>query len=376
MKLFIVRHILLCSAIVMWVAFSVAPTVADDDTLSDVFREILRNPQDSTLNWRYAEIAEDRGALGNALAAYERILAHRPGDEDARRESERLLSLLRAPKTEARLSVGGLYETNAPRRDDSLPSFNDWGLVGRFQIRHDRTIKDRRYRFAGDLYTRWYNRHEAGAFDFASATAAPVFHLGNGWQVATGIGAAYANLKKDPLFGSLYAFAAFESTRPGPLRGVNVRAGYDSFDDRFAGRDAWVFSVDAPLVWSRLVTKGDRLLAIPRYVHNRANGLGHINRFHEAGAQFDYVMPLSTTWRLSGGLSFLATYRWYAGHAPDQANNRRDWRFVPGVRLTVNEILDSDLSVTLGFAREQNQSNDGDKRYKNRTYSLVASWKF
>ncbi len=272
MKLFIVRHILLCSAIVMWVAFSVAPTVADDDTLSDVFREILRNPQDSTLNWRYAEIAEDRGALGNALAAYERILAHRPGDEDARRESERLLSLLRAPKTEARLSVGGLYETNAPRRDDSLPSFNDWGLVGRFQIRHDRTIKDRRYRFAGDLYTRWYNRHEAGAFDFASATAAPVFHLGNGWQVATGIGAAYANLKKDPLFGSLYAFAAFESTRPGPLRGVNVRAGYDSFDDRFAGRDAWVFSVDAPLVWSRLVTKGDRLLAIPRYVHNRANG--------------------------------------------------------------------------------------------------------
>lgn len=147
MKLFIVRHILLCSAIVMWVAFSVAPTVADDDTLSDVFREILRNPQDSTLNWRYAEIAEDRGALGNALAAYERILAHRPGDEDARRESERLLSLLRAPKTEARLSVGGLYETNAPRRDDSLPSFNDWGLVGRFQIRHDRTIKDRRYRF-------------------------------------------------------------------------------------------------------------------------------------------------------------------------------------------------------------------------------------
>src|SRR5262249_52798950 len=76
------------------------------DNLSDLNNQILDNPQDVSLNLRYAQAAEAAGKPRLALAAYERILINDPHNEEARRGYERVRRTLEPGYTVTRVEVG------------------------------------------------------------------------------------------------------------------------------------------------------------------------------------------------------------------------------------------------------------------------------
>ena len=54
------------------------------EELRRVFEQILQNPNDPELNFRYARLAEEKELLRKALGAYERILLNDPDNEEAK----------------------------------------------------------------------------------------------------------------------------------------------------------------------------------------------------------------------------------------------------------------------------------------------------
>ena len=85
------------SAIAMAIAIAGPLSIAaaqEDPELRRVFEQILQDPGNPGLNFRYARLATDKGDIRKALAAYERILAQDPNNEEAKaaiRRSQREL---------------------------------------------------------------------------------------------------------------------------------------------------------------------------------------------------------------------------------------------------------------------------------------------
>ena len=62
----------------------------EDPELRRVFEQILQDPGNPGLNFRYARLATDKGDIRKALAAYERILAQDPNNEEAKAAIRRI----------------------------------------------------------------------------------------------------------------------------------------------------------------------------------------------------------------------------------------------------------------------------------------------
>lgn len=75
---------------------AVRPAVAGE--IDDVYAALMRDAGNTSLNLRYAHLAEDRGKLKWALPAYERALRNDPGNADARAGLARVRAALAAPE--------------------------------------------------------------------------------------------------------------------------------------------------------------------------------------------------------------------------------------------------------------------------------------
>jgi len=108
------------------IALAALPVRAQDDgELRRVFEQILQDPGNPGLNLRYAPLAIDRGELRKALAAYERILAQDPDNEEAKAGIRRIQRQLEPTLTRATLLLsrrgdgnqGGQSARTAASRD-------------------------------------------------------------------------------------------------------------------------------------------------------------------------------------------------------------------------------------------------------------------
>jgi hypothetical protein len=85
--------------------------------LTRVYSLILRDPTNSQLNLRYAELAEASGKLRWALAAYERVLVNDPGNLEAQAGLQRVRRRLQPNTTQFTAELGAAGETNPRYRD-------------------------------------------------------------------------------------------------------------------------------------------------------------------------------------------------------------------------------------------------------------------
>src|SRR5688500_4001798 len=114
--------------------FAPGPAYAQDDVeLRQVFEQILQDPGNPGLNLRYARLAIDRGEVRKALAAYERILAQDPNNEQAKAGIRRIQRELEPSVTKVTLLLGGQYESNARRVPGRAANLHDGSLMGRLQ---------------------------------------------------------------------------------------------------------------------------------------------------------------------------------------------------------------------------------------------------
>ncbi len=122
---------------------------AQEQTLQElrrVFEQLLQDPTNSDLNFRYARIARERGELRKALAAYERVLATDPDNQEAQDGIRRVKRLLEPDATEVVALVGAQYEGNPQHENDSNISDTDDGvLTGRVVVTDDRKFGETRW---------------------------------------------------------------------------------------------------------------------------------------------------------------------------------------------------------------------------------------
>src|SRR5688572_4814547 len=109
-----IKYALLATAIAT-VTSPLAVLAQDDAELRRIFEQILQDPGNPGLNLRYARLATERGDIRKALAAYERILAQDPTNEEAKAGIRRIQRELEPSITRVTLQLGGQYESN-PRR--------------------------------------------------------------------------------------------------------------------------------------------------------------------------------------------------------------------------------------------------------------------
>src|ERR1700675_3721085 len=112
--------------------------------LTRVYAQILRDPTNSQLNLRYAELAEASGKLRWALAAYERVLVNDPGNLEAQAGLQRVRRRLQPNATQFTAEFGAVGETN-PRYLPSGARAEAQALAS-LGMRDERTIADVRWR--------------------------------------------------------------------------------------------------------------------------------------------------------------------------------------------------------------------------------------
>ena len=83
---------------------------AGADELKRLYAQILRNPTNSELNFRYAQLAEERGEWRKALSAYERVLVNDPDNPDVLRALQRVRRKLQPNTTQYLVETGARWE--------------------------------------------------------------------------------------------------------------------------------------------------------------------------------------------------------------------------------------------------------------------------
>ena len=361
------------AAVVLAFGLLIGPAQGAEDVES-VFQRLLQNPSDVELNLLYARLAEERGELARALATYERLLLQDPENATALAEAARIRRLLEPSRTEFVALLGFQYETNAPRRDDSFPSFNDVTGSAAIFMRDERILADRRIRTTGQLFGNVHNRFDEGDLYLLGAQSGPLLALPDAWQVRPAVGLSIAALNRKFLFYSASGILNFEKLGPGVLRALDLRLGFEDFNTANTGRDAIVFELVPRFQWTNLANSGDLLSITPRYIFNGARGGGLRNRYHQIGAHFEYLYPVHGG--ILAGPDIVLWHRSYIGRDPDELTDRRDFKYAPGAKVIVSEFLRPDLTLVLRYFFERNESNDFDKTFKNHSVGVSVAWEF
>ncbi|MGE0716939.1 MAG: tetratricopeptide repeat protein [Alphaproteobacteria bacterium] len=361
-------------------AAATSPAWAQTPDIRSLFQEILANPTDVEANLRYARAVEARGESRKALMAYERVLSVDPTNAIARRGLARLSGEKPAARTEWVVGLGAQYESNPRLLDTALSREGDASMLATLRVDDERILFGERWRSRLNLQGRLYASFDEGTLGYVGVDSGPVLSLGTLGTVRPMAGAEHARLIGGPLFSSIYGGAELALVGLGALYSVDAIVSFADFSERFPGRDGFLLRLRPQLAWAGLALGGDRLTVEPEVSWNAAVGEDHRYRYWGIGVSAFYSLPIADAvpllGRLTGGPEAAVEYRSYAGRAPEESDDRRDWRFVPGLRLVGSHFLGEDVSVMLRYTLDRNRSTEAAKEYTNHAVSLMFYRRF
>jgi len=369
------------------VALAASPARAQDDAeLRRVFEQILQDPGNPGLNLRYARLAIDRGEIRKALAAYERILAQDPNNEEAKAGIRRIQRELEPTHTRATLLLGGQYESNARRvnRSASTANRHDGTLYARLQATDERRIGPVRWRTEGDVYANYHTQFHDIDYGTAGAHGGPLFALGEGLQIYPFVGGSYSWLTRRTFYTEATAGATLEIDRGHPLKSVSVRWGYEFVGEDFSTRDATFVEVSPRFVFSGLVFERSLTVVSPYWRYNGVFGSGppgldprnepFPSRYHQLGMRADYFVPIHAN--ITFGIGAIYEYRHYFETVIDKSKNRRDHIVSPSAQLIVASLASGRADLIFSYSFEHRGSNDRLQLYDNHTAGAKILWRF
>lgn len=357
-----------------------------DPELRRIYRQILRNPADAALSLRYAALAERKGMLRKALAAYQRVLIQDPRNAEARAGLQRVATRLEPDFSAIYLHLGARYATNVRQRTNRLRDDED-DFVGdaRIVLRDERKLGGLRWRTTGQLYADLHVYSRDSDFGYIGASTGPMLNLAENWRLRPAGGAAFAWLDRKVFFTELSGQLGFEALGAGLLRRVDIRVAYQFFGhDYAAGRDGIVLDVAPEFAVSNLAKQGDTVTVRPRYRFNNANGRnadpslvqGDIfpERYHEVGGEARYLAPFAGG-RIYLGPTFQGNVRFYRSNVNGGSARRRDVYLRPGVQLIVPNAFRNGHTLTFRYQHERNLSNAASKRFRNHVIGIRSIWR-
>ena len=357
--------------------------VAARTDLRAVFEKVLRAPNDTALNLRYARLAEAQGAPRKALAAYERVLANDPTNREAQRGLRRIRRLLEPSYTEIVLGLGGRYESNPRFRQGGAAAKDDGKLSGDLSIRDERTLGGRRWRSGGALFA---DRHvEDHRLDYGQigGSAGPLFDLAGGWALRPALGATFAWLDGKPFLGEGAFLLGVEGKNAGAFRRLDLRIAVDKIGNNFSTRDGFVVALSPRFVFPSVLTPGDSAVLRPGYRYNGAIGRGPVLsviqgdifpfRYHQLGIRAAYDVPLLPGIR--AGIGLTVSYRFYDSDIPGKFKRRRDVFVAPRLRLVLTGLFARRHDLVLSYGLQRNISNDDRETFTNHVVGVRSVWR-
>src|SRR5262249_45727387 len=224
-----------------------------------LYAQVLRDPTNSQLNLRYAELAEASGKLRWALAAYERVLVNDPENVEAQAGLQRVRRRLQPNSRQFVAELGAIGESN-PRYLPSGARAEAQGLAT-LSMRDERTIADVRWRTTAAAFGLLHSNEQDLNYGYVGAATGPVLDVGPGLVLHPALGGAATYFDGRFYYGEAAAMATFEDTFQGLYRSVRFRAAYRDYDSFFPSQHG--FYVDAVGRLSGRLTANDLLIVSP-----------------------------------------------------------------------------------------------------------------
>jgi hypothetical protein len=358
------------------------PVAAVAEDFARLNAQILNDPTNIELNLRYARLAEERGQLDKAIAAYERVLAYDPNNAEAKSGLERARVRILPAVTEIFTEFGAGWDSNPHQVPTGRAS--DVDLFGRVSIRDERTLWDTRWRttglFIGNLY------RESGDLDYGYGSAAigPVYAVGPSFTMHPAIGGTVSYFDHHLFYSEAFTSLIFEGNQHGWVQTYRFRGGYRDFDDFFPASQGFFADATAKFAKPEVLTAGDLFVFSPWV---RWSGVGgsfltntptvgvsndvQLGRYGEGGARVEYYLTL-VDW-LMAGVNFSYNQREYA-KSPLSAGGflkRRDDIYSPGASLIFRHVLSVPGDIRLDYRYERDDSNDPMSSYTDHIVTLT-----
>lgn len=352
---------------VLGLAFALSASPAGADELKRLYAQILRDPTNSEINFRYAKLAEERGEWRKALSAYERVLINDPNNPDVLRALQRVRRKLQPNTTQYLVEAGTRWESN-PRRVPTGER-SDGSVLGRVTVRDERGVGDAsRWRTIVQLLGDIYFHNSDLSYGYAGGYTGPVIDLTPSLAVHAGLGGGASYFNHGYFYSEGTANLVFESYLEGAYRTVHVRGGYRTFDNSFPSDDGFYLDVIGKFAFPNVLTQSDVFIVSPWFRWSNFGGSGFSiftpteqfqpGRFTEFGGRIEYYRRILE--RVTVGGSVAVSRRDYAS-AFDVvlATNidRRDLLVSPAATLVFHQIWGYQTDLRFDYRFERNNSN-------------------
>ena len=340
--------------------------VSRADELSDLNAQILRDPGNIELNLRYARLAEQRGELNKALAAYERVTVNSPLNYEAQEGFRRIVRKLQPDSTRLTLELGGGWESNPAR--DARKEHSDWFALARAELRDERKVNDVfSWRTIANATGEFY-RTQGDRVNYATAGAitGPLWDLTPQFALHAALGGGAALYGEHTLHNEGVAVFTLESGFWDGVQTGRLRIGFRRYGEFYGGSDGIYVDLSERFGFIGVLTKNDIVVAMPWFRWSNIEGTPlnvpleetQPGRYWEAGLRGEYFRPI-TDWLILGA-SLSVGYRRYADTTFLQDGTpalRRDWTYVPGVSAIFPKLLWEVADLRIDYRFEDNRSN-------------------
>jgi tetratricopeptide (TPR) repeat protein len=360
---------------VLGVAVVLLGSPASADELKRVYAQILRNPTNSELNFRYAQLAEERGEWRKALSAYERILVNDPDNPDVLRALQRVRRKLQPNTTQYLLEAGARWESNAQRVATGGQS--DGLAVARVTVRDERGFADAaRWRTIVNLLGDVYFSNSDLSYGYAGGYTGPVIDLTPTVAMHAALGGGASYYDHGYYYSEGTANLTFESYLEGAYNTVHVRGGYRSFDNSFPSDNGFYVDVLGKFAFPNLASQSDVFIFSPWFRWSNISGVGFSlftpteqvqpGRYTEYGARIEYYRRIFENISVGGNVA--VSQRDYASSFDTALLtniDRRDLFVSPGATILFHHVWGYQTDLRIDYRFERNNSNVAARDFQN-----------
>jgi hypothetical protein len=365
--------------IVAWTAGALAPARAAE--IDNLHSQILRHPDNSELNLRFAQLAEESGHLRWALAAYERVVLNDPNNAAALSGLTRVRRALQPNTTLLTVQLGAQYESNP--RYYLPPHRGEAQALGSVALLDERNLGGIRWRTNAVAAGIAHANESDLNYAVAGADTGPVWDALPGWSFRPAVGGSAAYFDNRFYYGEGAVSGTFESVTQGLYRSILLRGAYRNYDNFFPSGEGFYVEARAKAAVPGVIGPGSVLIISPFVLWSDISGSAAIvnpiitdlqpGAYVEAGARVDVIKGL-TSWMVLG-LNFAASVRDYRTDVvPSSLEKRQDWIIIPGASLTFPNLFAYQSDLRLDYRYLSDQSNDPSKSFNDHivTASIIS----
>jgi hypothetical protein len=348
--------------------------------LARVYAQILRDPTNSALNLRYAELAEASGKLRWALAAYERVLVNDPGNAEAQAGLQRVRRRLQPDSTQFTAELGAIGESN-PRY---LPS----GARGEIQglaslgVRDERALGDVRWRTTASAFGLLHSNEHDLNYGYIGAATGPVVDLAPGLLFHPAIGGAATLFDNRFYYGEAVAMATFEDIYQGLYRSLRFRGAFRDYDSFFPSQRG--FYADVTGKFSTRLSPDDLLILSPwvRWSDIKGSVVQTLllidvdpGSYIEGGGKIELYHRVFQ-WLLIGGNVTLIERAYRSPIVGSLTGHRRDFLVIPGAAVVFPNLLGFHRDLRFEYKFQHDHSNDPTQSFNDHIVAATVAARF